>query len=60
MIFTSLTRRLLVWFVLVGLLPLVLLGYLTLRYNEQSLRATTLQNLAQLADKKALQIRGIS
>ncbi len=30
MIFTSLTRRLLLWFVLVGLLPLVLLGYLTL------------------------------
>jgi diguanylate cyclase (GGDEF)-like protein/PAS domain S-box-containing protein len=56
--FTSLTRRLLVWFALVGLLPLVLLGYLTLRYNEQALRATTLQNVAQLADKKALQIRG--
>jgi len=55
---TTLTRRMMVWFALVGLLPLVLLGYLTLRYNEQSLRAATLLNLSQLADKKALQIRG--
>ncbi|HSM97904.1 MAG TPA: PAS domain-containing protein, partial [Gallionella sp.] len=57
MMFTSLTRRLLAWSVLVGLLPLVLLGYLTLRYNERALRDTTLQNLSRLADKKALQIR---
>jgi|GEM_PF-541040 len=54
----TLTRRMMVWFALVGLLPLVLMGYLTLRYNEQSLHATTLLNLSQLADKKALQIRG--
>jgi PAS domain S-box-containing protein len=57
-IFNTLTRQLMLWFVLVGLLPLVLLGYLTLRYNEQSLRVSTLQNLSELADKKALQIRG--
>lgn len=57
-IFNTLTRRLMLWFVLVGLLPLVLLGYLTLRDRDQSLRAATLQNLSQLADKKALQIRG--
>jgi diguanylate cyclase (GGDEF)-like protein/PAS domain S-box-containing protein len=57
-IFTTLTRRIMLWFVFVGLLPLVLLGYLTLRDNEQSLRDATLLNLSQLADKKALQIRG--
>ena len=57
-IFNTLTRRMMLWFVLVGLLPLVLLGYLTLHDNEQSLRDATLVNLSQLADKKALQIRG--
>lgn len=57
-ILNTLTRRVMLWFVLVGLLPLMVLGYLTLRFNEQSLRDTALQNLSQLADKKALQIRG--
>ncbi len=56
--FSTLTRRLLLWFVLVGLLPMMLLGYLTWRDSENSLRATTLRNLEHLADKKALQIEG--
>ena len=55
--FTSLTHRLLLWFVLVALLPLSVLGYLALRYNEQLLQEKTLQNLGQLADKKVQQIR---
>lgn len=56
--FNTLTRRLMLWFILVGLLPLVLLAYLTLSQNEQLLRDTAQQHLSQLADKKALQIRG--
>ena len=55
--FTSLTHRLLVWFVLVALLPLALLGYMALRYNGQLLHAQALHNLGQLADKKAQQIK---
>lgn len=57
-VFGTLTRRLLLWFVMAGLLPLLALGYLALHYYEQTLRASTLQNIANLADKKALQIRG--
>ncbi len=56
--FTSLTRRLLVWFLLVGVLPLIVLAFLLLHNNEQSLRTAVLQNLSELADKKAQQIRG--
>jgi diguanylate cyclase (GGDEF)-like protein/PAS domain S-box-containing protein len=56
--FTSLSQRLLAWFLLVGVMPLVVLGFLLLHNNEQSLRTSALKGLSQLADKKALQIRG--
>ncbi len=58
MTFSPLTRRLLVWFLIAGVLPLVLLGYFLLRHEERLLSAAALQNLSELADKKAQQIRG--
>ena len=55
--FTSLTYRFLLWFVVVTLLPLVLLGYITLQQNEAALHSEIQNRLTRLADKKTLEIK---
>jgi len=54
---TSLTYRLVLWFVVVALLPLLLFGYLSLQQNGAALRAETQARMSRLADIKALQIK---
>ena len=53
----SLAWRFLIWFVVVALLPLASFGYLSLRQNENALRAETLARMSRLADKKTLEIK---
>jgi diguanylate cyclase (GGDEF)-like protein/PAS domain S-box-containing protein len=53
----SLAWRFVIWFIVVALLPLALLGYLSLQQNEAALRGEMLNRMSRLADKKALQIK---
>ncbi|MFZ2300645.1 MAG: ATP-binding protein [Gallionella sp.] len=55
--YASLTYRLVLWFILVALLPLLLFGYLSLQQNEAALRAETLARMSRLADKKTMEIK---
>ncbi len=57
MMLTSLTRRFLLWFVVISLIPLLLFGLLNLRENEIALKQQVLRDLSNQADRKAMQIR---
>jgi two-component system, sensor histidine kinase and response regulator len=54
--FTSLTQRFAVWFTLVSLLPIVLIGNSFLHTFEKEIQKTVIQNLSAIADKKVEQI----
>jgi PAS domain S-box-containing protein len=54
--FTSITQRLLVWFLLIALLPVLLIAYILLRNVEQELHQTAVQHISAIADKKSDQI----
>lgn len=54
----SLTRRFLVWFVLVSLLPLVTMGAILLRGFESEVRATAVRHLADLSKAQSLHLNG--
>ncbi|GAO36930.1 chemotaxis protein CheY [Sulfuricella sp. T08] len=54
--FASITQRLVAWFLLISLLPLLLVGYILLQTFEQELQQTVAQQISTIADKKADQI----
>ncbi|MCW5618313.1 MAG: cache domain-containing protein, partial [Nitrosomonas sp.] len=54
--FTSLTQRFAVWFTLVSLLPIVLIGNSFLHTFETEIQKTVIANLSAMADKKVEQI----
>ncbi|MDH4285333.1 MAG: hypothetical protein OEV35_08445, partial [Gallionellaceae bacterium] len=54
--FTSITRRLALWFLLISLLPLLLAGYSLLHVFEQELQHTALRQISDIADRKVDQI----
>ncbi len=56
MSFVSLTQRFAVWFVLVSLLPMLLIGYSLLRSFENELQKTVARQISVIADKKEDQI----
>ncbi len=55
--FSSLTWRLVLWFIVVALLPLAMFGYQNLRQNETALHTSAINRLTRLADKKTLEIK---
>ena len=55
--FATLTRRFLLWFVVVALLPLALFGVLTLLESEATLREEALGRMSRLADRRLLLIK---
>ena len=54
--FTSLTQRFAVWFTIVSLLPILLIGNTLLHTFETEIQKTTIQQVSALADKKVEQI----
>lgn len=56
MIFTSLTQRFAVWFTLVSLLPIALVGYGLLYIFEGEISKSAIQQVSSIADKKVEQI----
>lgn len=54
--FTSITQRFAVWFLLISLLPILLIGYSLLHIFEKELQQTVVQQISAIADKKADQI----
>ncbi|PTN13005.1 ATP-binding protein [Nitrosomonas aestuarii] len=54
--FTSLTQRFAVWFTLVSLLPIVVIGNSFLHTFENEIQKTVIENLSAIADKKVEQI----
>jgi len=56
MIFTSLTQRFAIWFALVALLPIALVGYGLLHIFEGEIRKSAIQQVSSIADKKVEQI----
>ena len=54
--FTSLTQRFLVWFVVVALLPILLIGYSLLHTFKNELQQTLFAQVSAIADKKVDQI----
>lgn len=56
MILTSLTQRFAVWFTLVALLPIALVGYGLLHIFEGEIRKSAIQQVSSIADKKVEQI----
>jgi len=54
--FTSLTQRFAVWFTLVSLLPIIMIGNSFLHTFENEIKKTAIQNLSAIADKKVEQI----
>ena len=54
--FTSLTLRFAVWFTLVSLLPILVIGGSLLHTFEKEIKKTTIQNVSSIADKKVEQI----
>ncbi|MCC2681997.1 MAG: multi-sensor hybrid histidine kinase [Nitrosospira multiformis] len=54
--FTSLTQRFAVWFVVVSLLPILIIGYALLRTFETEAEKTAIQQVSAIADMKAEQI----
>lgn len=54
--FTSLTQRFAVWFALVALLPILLIGYSLLQTFEAEIKKAVIQQVSSIADKKIEQI----
>ncbi len=54
--FTSLTQRFAIWFALVALLPILLIGYSLLQTFETEIRKAVIQQVSAIADKKIEQI----
>ena len=54
--FTSITQRFVLWFLLISLLPILLLGYGLLHTFEKELQLTVSQQISAIADKKVDQI----
>ncbi len=54
--FTSLTQRFAVWFTVVSLLPILLIGNALLHTFEQEIQKTAIQQVSVIADKKVEQI----
>lgn len=54
--FTSLTQRFAVWFTLVSLLPILLIGNSLLHTFEAEIKKTAIGNVSAIADKKVEQI----
>ena len=54
--FTSLTQRFAVWFTLVSLLPIFVIGNSFLHTFENEIQKTVIENLSAIADKKVEQI----
>ena len=54
--FTSLTQRFAVWFTVVSLLPILLIGNTLLHTFEHEIKKTAIQQVSVLADKKVEQI----
>ncbi|GKS68619.1 PAS domain S-box-containing protein [Nitrosomonas sp. PY1] len=54
--FTSLTQRFAVWFTLVCLLPILVIGNSLLHTFEKEIKNSTIQNVSAIADKKIEQI----
>ncbi|WP_430229432.1 ATP-binding protein [Nitrosomonas communis] len=54
--FTSLTQRFAIWFALVALLPIALIGYSLLRTFENEIHKAVIQQVSAIADKKVEQI----
>ncbi len=54
--FTSLTQRFAIWFALVALLPILLIGYSLLRTFEAEIHKLAIQQVSAIADKKVEQI----
>ncbi len=54
--FNSLTLRFAVWFTLVSLLPIVVIGNSLLHTFEKEIKKTAIQNVSAIADKKVEQI----
>ncbi|MFZ1712277.1 MAG: ATP-binding protein [Nitrosomonas sp.] len=53
---TSLTHRFAIWFALVALLPIALVGYGLLHYSEKAVQQSTVLKISAIADKKVEQI----
>ena len=53
----NISRRLLLLFLVVSVLPLALFSYLNLQQDEATLRAEALGRMSDLADKKAIQVK---
>ncbi|MXS86379.1 response regulator [Nitrosomonas sp. HPC101] len=56
MILTSLTQRFAIWFALVALLPIALVGYGLLHIFEGEIQKSAIQQVSSIADKKIEQI----
>ncbi|MCC6917488.1 ATP-binding protein [Nitrosomonas sp.] len=56
MILTSLTQRFAIWFALVALLPIALVGYGLLHIFEGEIHKSAIQQVSSIADKKVEQI----
>lgn len=54
--FTSLTQRFAVWFTLVSLLPILLIGNSLLHTFENEIKKSAIRNVSAIADKKVEQI----
>ncbi len=54
--FTSLTQRFAVWFTLVSLLPIVMIGNTLLHSFEKEIKKSAIRNVSAIADKKVEQI----
>jgi PAS domain S-box-containing protein len=54
--FTSLTQRFAIWFALVSLLPIIMIGNSFLHTFESEIKKTAIQSLSAIADKKVEQI----
>lgn len=54
--FTSLTQRFAIWFFLVALLPILLIGYSLLQTFETEIHKAAIQQVSAIADKKVEQI----
>lgn len=54
--FTSLTQRFAVWFTLVSLLPIIVIGNSLLHTFEKEIKKSAIRNVSAIADKKVEQI----
>jgi EAL domain-containing protein (putative c-di-GMP-specific phosphodiesterase class I)/signal transduction histidine kinase/DNA-binding response OmpR family regulator len=54
--FTSITQRFMLWFLVISLLPILLVGYSLLHAFEKELQQTVAEQISAIADKKVDQI----